>query len=81
MTVKGEGAIASFDVFDTVLTRLVLPPTAVGYLLLQFLGMNGLLGRQSLGFDLGILLTWKAAVLASVTTFISVECKCFVKLM
>lgn len=45
---------------------LVLPPTAVGYLLLELLAARGPLGRETLGFDLGILLTWKAAVLASV---------------
>lgn len=44
---------------------LVLPPTAVGYLLLRMLAVRGILGRQTLGFDLGILLTWKAAVLAA----------------
>lgn len=44
---------------------LVLPPTAVGYLLLELLAARGPLGRETLGFDLGILLTWKAAVLAS----------------
>jgi len=44
---------------------LVLPPTAVGYLLLRLLATNGLLGRDILGFDLAILLTWKAAVLAA----------------
>ena len=44
---------------------LVLPPTAVGYLLLEGFSVDGILGRETLGFDLGILLTWKAAVLAS----------------
>jgi molybdate transport system permease protein len=44
---------------------LVLPPTAVGYLLLSLLAFDGPLGRGSLGFDLGLLLTWKGAVLAS----------------
>ena len=44
---------------------LVLPPTAVGYLLLEMLSAEGLLGVERLNFDLGILLTWKAAVLAS----------------
>lgn len=38
---------------------LVLPPTAVGYGLLWLLSRDG-----PLGFDLGILLTWKAVVLA-----------------
>jgi len=43
---------------------LVLPPTAVGFVLLQLLAEDGLLGRGSLGVDLGILLTWKGVVLA-----------------
>jgi molybdate transport system permease protein len=44
---------------------LVLPPTAVGYLLLALLARNGPLGPARLGFDLDLLLTWKGAVLAS----------------
>lgn len=44
---------------------LVLPPTAVGYLLLRMLGRHGPLGEPSLGFDLDLLFTWKGAVLAS----------------
>ncbi|MDA8017288.1 MAG: molybdate ABC transporter permease subunit [Thermoanaerobaculia bacterium] len=44
---------------------LVLPPTAVGFLLLRLLAVDGPLGRHTLGLDLGILLTWKAAVLAA----------------
>jgi len=44
---------------------LVLPPTAVGYLLLKLLASKGPLGRETLGFDLGFLLTWKGAVLAA----------------
>jgi molybdate transport system permease protein len=44
---------------------LVLPPTAVGFLLLRMLADEGVLGRKTLGFDLDLLLTWKAAVLAS----------------
>ncbi len=44
---------------------LVLPPTAVGFLLLRLLAVDGPLGRNTLGFDLGLLLTWKAAVLAA----------------
>ena len=46
---------------------LVLPPTAVGFLLLRLLAADGPLGRKTLGFDLGLLLTWKAAVLAAAT--------------
>lgn len=44
---------------------LVLPPTAVGFLLLRVLAVDGPLGRETLGFDLGLLLTWRAAVLAA----------------
>lgn len=44
---------------------LVLPPTAVGYLLLRLLSRDGLLGPRVLGLDLDLLFTWKAAVLAS----------------
>jgi molybdate transport system permease protein len=44
---------------------LVLPPTAIGYLLLALFSRNGWLGERSLGFDPGLLFTWRAAVLAS----------------
>lgn len=44
-----------------VLLPLVLPPTAVGYLLLKLLAVDGPLGA----LDLRILLTWRAAVLAA----------------
>jgi molybdate transport system permease protein len=44
---------------------LVLPPTAIGYLLLALLARDGWLGERALGFDPDLLLTWKAAVLAS----------------
>ena len=44
---------------------LVLPPTALGYLLLSLLAVHGPLGVASLGFDLDLLFTWKGAVLAS----------------
>jgi molybdate transport system permease protein len=43
---------------------LVLPPTAVGYLLLKVFAERGLLGRETLGFDVGILLTGKAVIFA-----------------
>jgi molybdate transport system permease protein len=43
---------------------LVLPPTAVGYLLLRLFASRGPLGRSTLGFDLDIILTWKAVVIA-----------------
>ena len=44
---------------------LVLPPTAVGFVLLRLLARDGLLGVGRLGFDLDLLFTWKGAVLAS----------------
>jgi molybdate transport system permease protein len=44
---------------------LVLPPTAVGYLLLRLLARDGPLGERTLGFDLGLLFTWKGAALAA----------------
>jgi len=44
---------------------LVLPPTAVGYLLLRTFAVNGWLGVGTLGFDLNVILTWKAVVIAN----------------
>jgi molybdate transport system permease protein len=44
-----------------VLLPLVLPPTAVGYLLLKLLAVDGPFGS----LDLRVLLTWRAAVLAA----------------
>ncbi len=44
---------------------LVLPATAVGYLLLALFARNGWLGEGSLGFDPDVLFTARAAVLAS----------------
>lgn len=43
---------------------LVLPPTAVGYLLLRLLADDGPLGRNTLGFDLDLLLSWKGVIVA-----------------
>lgn len=44
---------------------LVLPPTAVGYLILRLFARSGPLGTGTIGVDLDLLLTWKGAVLAS----------------
>jgi molybdate transport system permease protein len=44
---------------------LVLPPTAIGYLLLSLFSRSGVFGPRALGFDLDLLFTWRAAVLAS----------------
>lgn len=43
---------------------LVLPPTAVGYLLLRLFAAEGPLGRETLGLDLEVVLTWRAVVVA-----------------
>lgn len=44
---------------------LVLPPTAIGYLLLRLLARHGPLGQGTLGFDPDLLFTWKGAVVAT----------------
>ena len=44
---------------------LVLPPTAVGYLLLRMLARGGPLDASMFGVDLDLLFTWKGAALAS----------------
>lgn len=44
---------------------LVLPPTAIGYLLLTLLGRDGWLGPRALGFDPDLLFSARGAVLAS----------------
>ena len=44
---------------------MVLPPTAVGFLLLQLLAVDGPGGTSVLGLKASLLLTWQAAVIAS----------------
>lgn len=44
---------------------LILPPTAVGYLLLALLAHDGPLGPARLGFDPGLLFTQRGAIVAS----------------
>lgn len=58
----GRDLVATFATLP-----LVLPPTAVGYLLLTLFAYDGPLGRGTLGFDPAILFTWKAAVIAEAT--------------
>ena len=53
------------EVLSTLVSLpLVLPPTAVGYLLLRLFAENGLLGKAILGIDLNVVLTWRAVVIA-----------------
>jgi len=44
---------------------LVLPPTAIGYVLLALFARHGPLGSETLGFDPGVLFTARGAVLAA----------------
>ena len=54
------------SVVETVVALpLVLPPTAIGYGLLALFARSGWLGERTLHFDLDILFTWRAAVIAS----------------
>ena len=56
----GKGAL------DTLLSLpLVLPPTVVGFLLLELLGRNGPLGGWLAVQGIEIVFTWKAVVLAT----------------
>jgi molybdate transport system permease protein len=49
------------------LLPLVLPPTVVGFGLLLLFGKNGIIGRWLLSwFDVQVIFSWKAAVIASV---------------
>lgn len=43
---------------------LVLPPTAVGFILLRMLADGGWLGRDRLGFDPELLFTWRGVIVA-----------------
>jgi molybdate transport system permease protein len=44
---------------------LVLPPTAIGYLLLRLFARDGWFGERTLGFDAGVLFTQRGAALAA----------------
>ena len=53
---------------ETILSLpLVLPPTAVGLLLLQLLAKSGPIGRALDSLGVEVVFTWKAVVLASAT--------------
>ena len=52
---------------DAVITLpLVLPPTVVGFFLLLAFGRRSAIGRFLLQFDITIVFTWKAAVMAAI---------------
>lgn len=44
---------------------MVLPPTVVGFLLLMLLGTNGFIGQALAKFDINIIFSWEATVIAS----------------
>ena len=57
---------AGKSVVETIVALpLVLPPTAIGYLLLALFARGGPLGSDTLGFDPGVLFTARGATLAS----------------
>lgn len=52
---------------DAVITLpLVLPPTVVGFFLLLLFGKRSAIGKFLLQFDITLVFTWKAAVIAAV---------------
>jgi len=63
-------ALARFEFFgkhtlSTLMTLpMVLPPTAVGYMLLSLFADSGWLGKKTIGIDLDILLNWKGVIIA-----------------
>ncbi|MBR3457317.1 MAG: molybdate ABC transporter permease subunit [Selenomonadaceae bacterium] len=58
---RGQGLM------DAVITLpMVLPPTVVGFFLLLAFGKRSVIGRFLLQFDITLVFTWKAAVIAAV---------------
>ena len=52
---------------DAVITLpMVLPPTVVGFFLLMMFGRRSLIGKFLLQFDVTLVFTWKATVIAAV---------------
>ncbi len=49
-----------------LIAPLILPPTVVGFVLLILLGKNGVLGQFLSRWNLGVVFTWYAAVLAAI---------------
>lgn len=54
------------SLIDSVfLLPMILPPTVIGYILLIAIGKNSLLGKFLYRFDLSLIFTWPALVLAA----------------
>jgi molybdate transport system permease protein len=49
-----------------LIAPLILPPTVVGFILLILFGKNGILGQTLTRWNLGLVFTWYAAVLAAI---------------
>ena len=49
-----------------IMLPMVLPPTVVGFFLLLIFGKRGAVGKFLLQFDISLVFTWKAAVIAAV---------------
>ncbi len=49
-----------------MIAPLVLPPTVVGFILLILLGKNGMIGQILDRWNLGLVFTWYAAVIAAI---------------
>ncbi|MBQ6975411.1 MAG: molybdate ABC transporter permease subunit [Selenomonadaceae bacterium] len=55
------------EFFDALITLpLVLPPTVAGFFLLLIFGRRGVIGKFLLQFDIILVFTWQAAVIAAV---------------
>ena len=59
-----------------VLSPLVLPPTVVGFILLQLLGRYGPIGRLLHRFGLDMVFSWQATVLSSVVAAFPLMVRC-----
>ncbi|MEM6935819.1 MAG: hypothetical protein AAF552_05150, partial [Pseudomonadota bacterium] len=57
--------IAARLIYISLSLPMVLPPTAVGFVLLQLLAVDGPTGTTVLGLPASWLLTWQAAVIAA----------------
>ena len=54
------------NIVDAIFTLpLVLPPTVAGFFLLVLLGKHGFIGRLLLRFEISVIFTWAATVIAS----------------
>jgi molybdate transport system permease protein len=49
-----------------LIAPLILPPTVIGFVLLTLLGKNGILGQILTHWNLRVIFTWYAAVLAAI---------------